>query len=64
MEVIFSSSHYYLSVFLCVSICYILDILVESIKFEFYTGPGDMLRMIVNKGKKLKDYEDEIDNLF
>jgi hypothetical protein len=64
MEVIFSSSDFYLSVLLCVFICYAFDIFVESWRFEVYTGPADLLRMIINKNKKMEDYEEEINNIF
>lgn len=51
---IFGSPLYYLTVVLCVSFCYIVDIFIESWKFEFRTNPTDFLRKVIKKKKDIE----------
>jgi hypothetical protein len=44
---IFSSPHYYLTVFLCVSFCFLIDLLVQAWRFEIRSSPTDFLRKII-----------------
>jgi hypothetical protein len=60
---IFSSAHYYLTVFVCVMFCYLIDLLVEAWRFEISTNPTDFLRKIikydkdVTNGERMKQFE-------
>mmetsp|Transcript_17366 Transcript_17366/g.12362 ORF Transcript_17366/g.12362 Transcript_17366/m.12362 type:complete len:105 (+) Transcript_17366:1560-1874(+) len=42
------SAVFYLTVFFIVGFCYIIDLLIESIFFNFYTNPSDFLRKIIS----------------
>jgi len=50
---IFSSPHYYLTVFVCVMFCYLIDLLVEAWRFEIGTNPTDYLRKIIKYDKDI-----------
>jgi hypothetical protein len=50
---IFSSPHYYLTVFVCTMFCYLIDLLVEAWRFEISTNPTDFLRKIIKYDKDL-----------
>jgi hypothetical protein len=60
---IFSSPHYYLTVFVCVMFSYLIDLLVEAWRFEISTNPTDFLRKIikydkdVTNGERMKQFE-------
>lgn len=53
IQMIFQSPHYYLSVFVCVKLCYLIDLLVEAWRFEINTTPTDYLRRIIKFGKNM-----------
>jgi hypothetical protein len=44
---IFQSSHYYLSVIVCVGFCFLIDLLVQAWRFEISTNPTDYLRKLI-----------------
>ena len=46
------SPHYYLTVFFCTGLCFIVDLFKTSFIFNFVTSPTDYLRLMVNQGKK------------
>lgn len=64
MHTIFNSPHYYLTIGLCVVLCYAFDIFFVSYGFEFRTGPVDLLRKLINQGKPLDEHEVEFDKLY
>jgi Phospholipid-translocating P-type ATPase C-terminal len=53
IPMIFSSPHYYLTVFLCVMLCYLLDLFVQGWRFEISGGPGEYLRKLTKFGKNI-----------
>lgn len=56
---IFTSPHYYLTVFLCVMLCLIVDYLVMGWRFEINNGPQDYLRKLISFGKSIEDDPDK-----
>lgn len=55
IQMIFSSAHYYLTVFVCVMFCYLIDLLVEAWRFEISTNPTDFLRKVIKYDKDVTD---------
>jgi hypothetical protein len=47
IPMIFQSPHYYLTVFVCVMFCYLVDLLVEAWRFEIKTTPTNFLRRLI-----------------
>jgi len=64
METIFSSPHYYLTVILCVSFCYILDLFFEAWKFEINTNPTDYLRKVISSGRDIDKKIEKFENIY
>ena len=64
MQVLFSSSQYYLTIGLCVTLCYGIDIFIRSLEFEFKTTPTDFLRKCVNMNLPIEQYEDEFNEIY
>jgi len=50
---IFSSPHFYLTGFVCVMFCYLIDLLVEAWRFEIGTNPTDYLRKLIKYDKDI-----------
>ena len=57
MVVIFTSSHYYLTVTLCVGLCYFVDLFMEAWKFEIRTNPTDFLRKIIHYNQNIEKHD-------
>ncbi|TNV86611.1 hypothetical protein FGO68_gene4748 [Halteria grandinella] len=55
IPMIFSSPHYYLTVFLCVMLCLLVDFLVMGWRFEINEGPQDYLRKLINFDKSIEE---------
>jgi Phospholipid-translocating P-type ATPase C-terminal len=55
IQMIFSSPHYYLSVFVCVSFCYLIDLLIEAWRFEIKTSPTNFLRKLIHLDKHMEE---------
>jgi hypothetical protein len=55
IPMIFSSPHYYLTVFLCVMFCLIIDYFVAAWRFEIDNGPQDYLRKLISFGKSIDE---------
>ena len=54
---------YYLTVGLCVMICFAVDLFLTGVSFNILTSPSDYLRSVVSSGKRslVKDAKDEKD---
>lgn len=55
IPMIFSSPHYYLTVFLCVMFCFLLDLMIMGWRFEINSGPQDYLRKLISFNKSIED---------
>ena len=59
-----NSPQFYLTVFLCVGTCFIVDLFITSFKFNFLTTPTDFLRTMVAQGKKINNHLKEFNSIF
>jgi hypothetical protein len=58
------SPQFYLTIFLCVGFCFMVDLFITSYKFNFFTTPTDFLRTIVAQKKKITDHTREFEQIF
>ncbi len=61
---IWSSAHFYLTVIVCVTFCYIIDMFITSFQFEITAGPGDFLRKLIANGKSINTHAEEFQNIY
>lgn len=54
---------FYLTVFLIVGFCYVVDLFMVSFKFNFLTNPTDFLRTINSQGKKIDQHQREFQQI-
>jgi len=65
IPMIFQSPHYYLTVFVCVMFCYLIDLLVEAWRFEIKTTPTNFLRRLIKFEKAMdKERQTEFEMIF
>ena len=60
IPMIFSSPNYYLSVFVCVMFCYLIDLMVQAWRFEINTNAGDYLRRLIAYSRNIKDNDERL----
>src|SRR5688500_11553096 len=56
MFLIHKSPLYFLTIFLCVGLTFVVDLFLAGIKFNIYTSPADFLRKIVSRGLRIEDH--------
>jgi hypothetical protein len=64
MVVIFTTCQYYLTVLLCVFICYLFDMFITCWYFEIKTNPVDYLRKVINRKKPLEENDKEFERIY
>ena len=64
MVMIFQSPHYYLTVLLCVFLCYAVDLFMEAWQFEIMTSPADFLRKAVSYGEDIEKKEHRFNQIY
>lgn len=64
MVAIFSSPSYYLTAFVSIMFCYIIDLFIAAWQFEINTNPTDLLRKIISYDMKLEDKEKQLQSIF
>ncbi len=64
MVVIFQTPQYYLTVFLCVFLCYLVDMFIESYYFEIKTSPVDYLRRVINRKLPFEENDKEFERIY
>ena len=55
---------YYLTVLLCVGLCFFVDYFISAIQFNLFPTPSDFLRTVVKMGYRMEDNEDKFYSIF
>ena len=54
----FSTGIFYLTILICATFCYVIDIFISSFTFEILRGPVDFLRKVLSKKRrKIETYD-------
>jgi hypothetical protein len=64
ITLIHESPLYFLTIFLCVGLTFVVDLFLKGIEFNMTTSPSDFLRKVVSRKEDIQLKEDEFNHIY